>query len=178
MKTVAILPLKLLSLILVLSPGAALGVTELSDGELNQAAAETYAPQSIIMNSVLSDQAKICTDPSDSELDTQVDLGVQADLSDQPIESSALTPESCTPGLNYGSTDPLNDQPAEQFYGNLNEALENNREFIEQNPFSGNVLNSPSFDPTTPLPTDRELQRTRDLTLQLGESLQRLRLEP
>ena len=178
MKTVAILPLKLLSLILVLSPGAALGVTELSDGELNQAAAETYAPQSIIMNSMLSDQAKICTDPSDSELDTQVDLGVQADLSDQPIESSALTPESCTPGLNYGATDPLNDQPAEQFYGNLSGALQSNREFIEQNPYSGNVLNSPSFDPTTPLPTDRDLQRTRDLTLQLGESLQRLRLEP
>jgi hypothetical protein len=177
-KTVAILPIKLLSLILILSPGVALGVTELSDGELNQAAAETNAPQSIVMNSVLSDQAKICSDPIDSELDVGVDLGAGVELSDQPIESSTLTPESCSPGLNYGATDPLNDQPAEQFYGNLSGALQNNREFIEQNPYSGNVRNSPSFDPTTPLPTDRDFQRTRDLTLQFGESLQRLRLEP
>ena len=182
MKTVAILPIKLLGLILILSPGIALGVTELSDSELNQAAAETYAPQSIVMNSVLSDQAKICTDTDDlsmsAGLDTQVGLGDGVELTDQPIESERLNPESCTPGLNYGATDPLNDQPAEQFYGNLNEALENNREFIEQNPYSGNVLNSPSLDPTNPLSNGRDLQRTRDLTLQLGESLQRLRLEP
>ena len=102
MKTVAILPIKLLGLILILSPGAALGVTELSDGELNQAAAQTNAPQSIIMKSVLSDQAKICADPADLMLDSEVGLGEEADLS---IESSVPTFESCSPGLNYGAAD-------------------------------------------------------------------------
>ena len=160
-------------------------VTELSQQELEETAADTNPPYFLADDAVVSDESLVCADdgvalePGFTGASMEYAQPQNQIAQDEGEPSSVpVTQSICHADPVKVANDPLNHQQADIFYNNLSGSLDSNRAFIEQNPFSGSALNAPSLDPQSQQTSDEVFRRARELSLQLGESLRNIDTTP